>query len=369
MKFKLKVLTPTFIGSGETLSPILDFVFERNQITLIDHDKLQDWLYKSKERDIYIKDLTKLAQEGKGNIGRFFIDYKLKLDDFKKISYKLAFSTEGRNDLSKILRRINLPILSGSGAYIPGSTIKGLLRSAFIFKFINDNGGQEKVNISKNILDNYDPRFSYIGEDIFRKDKKRMDTDAMRFIQVTDTNIVPLEKLNVFLLERITRSDSSIPQLILGLSKDTEFELEINILKGLEKSDMPDYWKELFKDERIIIDALHSYMITLMEYEKTLVEKINNSISKSLSIFYSRYISEEKSLEDNKKNSCIVRIGFGKTYYFNSIGYFLTEEEKKKFNIGRYRGRSISIFPSSRWIIRIAEKEVVAPGFCLLYSV
>ncbi len=40
MKFKLKVLTPTFIGSGETLSPILDFVFEKNQITLIDHDKL-----------------------------------------------------------------------------------------------------------------------------------------------------------------------------------------------------------------------------------------------------------------------------------------------------------------------------------------
>jgi len=367
MKLKLKVITPTFVGSGETLSPTLDFVFRNNQIILIDQNKLTNWLFENKDRDLYVRDLTKLALRGEGNIGRFFSDYKLNLDDFKKISYNIAFSIKERTDTYRLFRQVKLPISGELGAYIPGSTIKGLLRSALMFRFIQDNGGWEKVNNSKHILENYRPNRGYIGEDIFREEMRFMSTDAMRFIQVTDTSMVPLEKLKVFLLERITRSNSPIPQLILGLPKDTEFNLEINILKGFKDSSIPEYWKRLFEDEKVIFDVLQLYMITLMEYEKTLVEKANNSISKPLSSIYARYIAEEKNFIGSKEKSSIIRIGFGKTYYFNSIGYFFTEEEKKRFIVVRGRNYSSSIFPSSRWIIRVNQGEIEPPGLCMIY--
>lgn len=367
MRFRLKVITPTFVGSGETLSSTLDFVFRNNQVVLIDQSKLTNWLLENESRKFLIKDLTNLALREEGNIERFLNDYNLDLDDFKRASYDISFPLKERIDTQRLFRRISIPITSMSGVYIPGSTIKGLLRSALIFKFIQDNGGWEKVNISKGILENYKSNRGYIGEDIFRKEIRYMDTDAMRFIQVTDTNIVPFEKLKVFLLERITRSNNSIPQLILGLPKDTEFNLEINILEDFRKSSIPNYWKNLFKDEGVIIEALQSYMITLMEYEKTLLEKASNSISKPLSDIYARYIIEEKKLIDSKGKSSIIRIGFGKTYYFNSIGYFLTEEEKRKFNIIRGKNYSTSIFPSSRWIVKSSQGKAEPPGFCIIY--
>jgi CRISPR-associated protein Csm5 len=364
MKVKLKVKTPTFIGSGDSISPTLDFVFERNQVILLDIDKLTDWLYESNQETTLVKDLAHLVSRREGNIGRFLRDYKLNVADFKKLSLNIAFQTGGR-DMTQIFRKIDMPITNSLGAYIPGSTIKGLIRSALIFQFIKDNGGWKNVKTSSYIRENYQGRNrSYIGEDIFRKELDKIYTDALRFIQVTDSSWLLLEELQVFLLERITRTNKAIPKLIIGLPQNTELYLEIKILPGFKEAEIPEYWKSLFEEETKLIDVLQYYTFTLMEQERMLIEKLPNSAKGSLITFYTKYIEEQAKAIKNKEKKSLVRIGFGKTYYFNSIGYFFTDEEKRIFRIGRNKILSNSLFPSSRWIVENSQGEKEVPGFC-----
>ncbi|MGB9682511.1 MAG: type III-A CRISPR-associated RAMP protein Csm5 [bacterium] len=364
MKIKLKVKTPTFIGSGDSISPTLDFVFERDQVILLDIDKLTDWLYKSNQEITLVKDLAHLVSRREGNIERFLRDYKLNIADFKRTSLRLAFQTSGR-DMSQIFKKIDMPITNSLGAYIPGSTIKGLIRSAFIFQFIKDNGGWKRVKTQTYIRENYQGRNrSYIGEDIFRKELDKIYTEALRFIQVTDSSCLPLEKLQVFLLERITRTNKPIPKLIIGLPQNTELYLEIKILPGFKKAEIPEYWKSLFEEETKLINVLQYYTFTLMEQERMLIEKLPNSRRGLLVTFYAKYIEEQTRAIKNREKKSLVRIGFGKTYYFNSIGYFFTDEEKRIFRIGGNRALSNSLFPSSRWIVENSQGEKEMPGFC-----
>lgn len=356
MKFKITTKTPTFIGKGDFLSSSLDFIVKDNIFYFLDITKLQDRLISNSNYKKLIKELTNIILKKEGNIYKFFEINKLNFKDFVKYSYQIYFP-----DKESKLKKINVPIQNNNGFYIPGSTLKGLIRTALIFKYIKDNNYLNKL---KETIKEFKNK-TYIGDDIFRVNSKDINTDALKFIQVSDSNMINLKNLKIFQFERITYNNKIFPQLFLGIPENIDFHFEINILNGYNKANIPQYWKDAFKNENLIIESLQNYILILLKQEREIIEKINNNIKRGLSIFYNNLVLEQDYLMKEYKNETLTRIGFGKTYYFNSIGYFLDEEEREKLKIGVYKGHFLKIFPTSRWVIRNGN-QILTPGFCKL---
>jgi CRISPR-associated protein Csm5 len=269
MKFKITTKTPTFIGKGDFLSPSLDFIVKDNILYFLDITKLQDWIISNRNYKELIKDLTNIILKREGNIYKFFEINKLNFRDFVKYSYQIYFPYK-----EYTLRKINAPIQNNNGFYIPGSTLKGLIRTALIFKYIEDNDYLNKLKETIKIFRNK----IYIGDDIFRVNLKDINTDALRFIQISDSNALNLKNLKIFQFERVTRNNKFIPQLFLGFQENVDLYFEINILNGYNIANIPQYWKDTFKNENLIIKSIQNYILILLEQEKEIVEKITNNV-------------------------------------------------------------------------------------------
>ena len=131
----------------------------------------------------------------------------------------------------------------------------------------------------------------------------------------------------------------------------TEMKFEINILPGYEKANIPEYWKEFFsKGTTTILKAIWEYSrLLLIDEIKRLNKKAHMEENKSLIQEYTRLLNENKN--EIKQGGSLLRIGFGKTYYFNSIGYFLSNEEKEYKRTGGESNRFRNFYPVGQYIL------------------
>jgi len=130
-KVTLKTLAPVFIGGGETLRKN-QYVYDNNTGTaiIIDERKLTQWLVENDKLNIFIKDIS----SNKNNrLKEALKSYGL--DNFNRIAkYKLKV-----NGMSKHMNDLNLFVRDGANeAYIPGSSIKGALRTCLLKAFEED---------------------------------------------------------------------------------------------------------------------------------------------------------------------------------------------------------------------------------------
>jgi len=372
MKITLETITPICIRSGEKASALGDYIYDPNRrvLHLIDHGKLENWLEDqgNNARNL-LKELILLASSQRGTLSDFFQQHHLTPTAFSKATIPLAFPT----NISFQNRTLFLPTLTGGKPYIPGSSLKGAIRTALMFQYIRTiDHGKPGFGASLH-LKGY--RNMYTGDDIFRlnttrrsEDQPRLlpENDALRFLQVSDTKTVPLESLRVYSLERVGASRASIPVLLLGLNTRLQMNSQINILPGFENALIPDYWKEFFaKGEKSILQAVWEYSRLLLKDEIDRLEKrntvpANNELYKD----YTQILIHTKN--EIKQGAALLRIGFGKTYFFNSIGYYLSEEEKKHYKINIFREKYIEQFPSTRWVIRNIENRLLPLGWCLI---
>lgn len=368
MMLSLQILTPLCVRSGENASAITDYIHDRKKrvVYLIDQEKLNQWLMDQGESARYlVKEIAAIASSQRGSLAHFFEGHNLSPHDFSQAILPIAFpdSITFRN------WSLNLPTLTGRKPYIPGSSIKGAIRTALMFDYIKkQNNGRLGYGATPHLPNS--PRQLYYGSDIFCLPGKRSqylpENDALRFLQVTDTSPSPLESLRVYALERKGGSRNAIPNLLLGFYPGTEMKFEINILSGYEKANIPEYWKEFFaKGTATILKVIWEYSrLLLIDEIERLNKKAHLEENKSLVQEYTRLLNENKN--EIKQGGSLLRIGFGKTYYFNSIGYFLSNEEKEIYKSNWRRIKSVQEFPTTRWMIHTLENHYLPAGWSLL---
>jgi CRISPR-associated protein Csm5 len=368
MMLSLQVLTPLCVRSGENASAITDYIHDRIRrvIYLIDQEKLNQWLMDQGESARYlVKEIASIAASQRGSLANFFEEHNLSPHDFSQAILPLAFpdSITFRN------WSLLLPTLTGRKPYIPGSSIKGAIRTALMFDYIKKlDKGRFGYGATPHLPNS--PHHLYYGLDIFCLPGKRSqylpENDALRFLQVTDTSPSPLESLRVYALERKGGSRNAIPTLLLGFYPSTEMKFEISILPGYEKANIPEYWKEFFsKGTTTILKAIWEYSrLLLIDEIKRLNKKAHMEENKSLIQEYTRLLNENKN--EIKQGGSLLRIGFGKTYFFNSIGYYLSDQEKKKYLPNFKKIKSDDEFPTTRWMIHTLENHYLPAGWSLL---
>ena len=264
-KAKLKVITPFFIGGGDgNKVSRFEYIFDQasSNIYILDLDKWTSFLNENKILDIYLQFISQEASKTKGGIDNMgFVTRYQKLfkkpfiieDVLQKVSKRIIKLSKdikdfNTNDLACFIR-------NGEGKpYIPGSSIKGALRSAFLSYAYSCNSSiaQKDEEEITTLLKKNDKR----GIKNNQCEKKffgyKPNEDIFSFVRVSDS--IPFDEKRLFVSKKYDhvymQSSSkqidkinSLPIFREYVLPGTEIEFEISIdlfkLKDIKNNNIP----------------------------------------------------------------------------------------------------------------------------------
>lgn len=337
VNLKITTLSPVAISDNDAkkLTPYADIILDKKDIVILDKDKLTDLIIS--DNNAFNMYLDILRNRRANNPNHYTIDklmqYKgIKLSDvtYRKIKCKCDI---------KNLIEVVCCIKSNGKAFIPGSSIKGSVRTAIL------QGSLSKDQMIKNSQEYHK---TYVGEDVFRNQPKNIQSDIFKHLIVRDTNCVTNENLSVYEAKSINLYKNmfqnnlrlDMRMLLECIDKNTVFDCGIVI-----KNDK-------FKKEDIFT-SVNKY------YERVILKEISE-ISK-IKADITEIINEYNLLLDkirryiNDKNGCIMRVGRLKGYFSNTITsqldnkdiYRIIGKEKNKVKLRKVIGE----FPTTKWVV------------------
>lgn len=295
MKIRLRTLSPLHIGTGEELTP-LEYVVYQDRFYRIPQDRLfeltqnlmpkdgadalADWVTEQYDAMNNASDNRELARlNDQMNPYGFFSDPKQgKEREFVKalqhepsIPVLVDERTRNRNRRAKTipLGKVRGMIKNGQGQpYLPGSSLKGSLRTALLFHYLSKHA--DKAQVERTVRDQIGrrarkERFSlplmhlafFCGIEDVRKRKFKADDekmDLLKLVRIPDARLVPtspeapsiqMAKINIYLVEKqqtrhrddeTTFEASQQPQAAYceaipqGRALDTELDFDIEFL-------------------------------------------------------------------------------------------------------------------------------------------
>ncbi len=282
------ILTPVFIESGNRLTPMEYFVKEEKNRKMLIHFSLPGLLYHlnpAEKRQFYSlvnsEDIISL---------RNFILSKIKNNPDKFTVFKVAVTDEFYNEYKKSINspenklEINLFYRNEltQNVYIPGSSIKGAVRTAILNSIF-----QQLPKSDKNWL--RDIKGGRKLESILLEKFSYKD-DPFKYIYIEDVNL-SYGKSYIFTIKNYNlNKDNFIGVKIYseGLASGIEFEIKITLFKQ----------DNLILNEKFITGACKTFYHQIMQYE----------ISKDLS-FVNKYYEDIKAILNKNRDRFLIRIG------------------------------------------------------------
>jgi CRISPR-associated protein Csm5 len=331
-KYNLTTITPVFIGSdqGSDLSKTTDFIVSGNQIKIIDQRKLETLL----------RDNIELIEEFVSDVKNESRSFDLKNFIENKLNASVSELTKTTLDVDSYLssNSVNTFITSNGKHFIPGSTIKGAIRTSIIYNYlIYSDAGKKVVTDLLNTAQKIDS---------FKEKKKKLNSIYNELFLFKSENFG-----HDFRHIIISDSDQIEP-------RDTKIT-ELPRTYMIKDSDKTSQWKQVLKENitshftlKIEEDFKDSFLSSLnSNSEETLIQFINNfskdvidfeldmykefskmkEVSKKINeaIEFYKWLNEIIKKSNNK--FAVMRIGGGKTYFDNSIGLALYKKDKNAF--------------------------------------
>jgi CRISPR-associated protein Csm5 len=380
MEGKMEFITfsPLHIGDGGELIPF-EYIKEDNKIKIYPFDYFIDKLFETykEPKDLLPKliELKETAKNGlKENLKDYFDKARILLPPKYEITIKVDIPS-GNN--------VKTFIKNPEGPYIPGSEIKGALRTVFLYGILKNDiktksqflNQLEKLKQEK-VLDSISKTIENLEIQIFRANQRDAQYDLFKAIVISDSNPLPYNNLYVDAIKVINssrdlKSYSEILKEGLRIKLDGFIDEKI-ALEGLNKLTI---FNEKFKNQNIekvtwqfLKECAIDFYLSLIEKEKNYVKnRINdNELKNSL-------LEQLKKLEDNirkvKNSSKILiplRIGQHQGYLSITIMQLVKEERPDLFD---------AIFkvsaPQVRYELnktrKVVESEGKFLGWCFLY--
>jgi len=343
MNFKFETLTAVHIGSGEILSPYSDYVFDNGFVYYLDHDLLVKELIKRPNSDellerfiMVVKNQAKGSSSNRFKLKSFLEEAGL---DYKNCALKkVKVHDEVRVEIQKHISTSGQP-------YIPGSSLKGAIRTALICFF---------PGISEETLRK---KSGYIGEDIFGK----FGDDVLKYLHISDTTPFKDENLAIakfcrFNLETLKRTIPIVREVIPKGSATT-FNIKTTAREGNVKEGFA--FLNAGKED-LLLEIINRYSVKNIEIELEQLKKYRNNVTNDIIGFYTGLL-EEINKADSKKEAYL-RIGSGKTYYFNSIAQKLPKSNLHQIISKTFKKANPNLFPKTRTFIFEGEYSEV-PGW------
>ena len=331
---KVHTITPVHIGSGRgDLVPNYDFVTEGNIIWVIDHEKMfeivPDEVFNKMGFDAPIHKLLKPDQ------------------------YKLC-SKYSLNNLAGINRIVEQIKNSRHYPYIPGSSLKGAIRTALAYAMVKEGIADIQM---KNIGDNPRTADNSIEAMLFGSDPNH---DVMRALQVSDTEGVRLIALNSVSLYSVR--DKAGDAALIPKEPRSEYTFPVEVIpEGIELSSSIKIDNQLFKEKnshKLSFDSKKDWVLNFVKHCNDFAYAI---ISSELRFYDEYHVPRIKAFyerlsrhlqEINQEKQFLLQISWGTGWSSKTIGLALDDNIFNavidKFNLDK--GRK-SVFPKTRRII------------------
>ena len=328
-RIKLTTLTPVCIGDGNKINSITDCIYDRNRVYYLNKQKIAERLAGDDEMmDRYMSEIISNM-----NNNRTEFDLKNFLEKVLKLSLQdyALYSVEGKSQ-TNISRS---PYISGGKSqkqkkneintiiknpdrspYIPGSTLKGAIKTAFLYEWLLDKNNEW----CKKYLQNMD------NEEIEKVLKEELETELDSYqLRVHDSSMFDFEK-NCKIIENkrlsIKTLKTEIPQSWECISENKTCETQI---WEMRKGDKIYSWEDICRVVNRYTQHQNIREIELLENisENGNIKYKDERIKDSLIKFY-----EEMDAEiENNPNCIFMRIGSGKGYFYNSVALALYDAD------------------------------------------
>ncbi len=310
-KIKITTLSPVHIGSGNLLQNNMNFLVvkdgEDSYIHITDDRKILE-LIGADHVDHWIASIEK------GESTRKLVETYAPASSVSDYAKRRITCYSSGIKLTDTLKE---QIHNGFGIpYIPGSSIKGAIRTAILSVLSDHVRNKElKVFVQGKV------KAKLIENQLFGRDP---NSDLFRFIQVGDAyfekdSTIATRMVNLNIRKKNDLYDGSKPQLIeaIGVGETATFQMDV-------KKDFHDFARRNFPDLKPLpgeMQSLQSLFKSINNHTSRLIEKeiafwneMNLSGSEAYLDVMADMLGETKSCEDEL--SCILRIGHGSGWRF-----------------------------------------------------
>ncbi|MGA1863373.1 type III-A CRISPR-associated RAMP protein Csm5 [Deferribacter thermophilus] len=339
---ELFTLTPVHIGNGQEIQRS-EFVVDDKVIKFYDIDEIVRYIL-----DNYNADSFKSFVEDKDNFSleELVEHFKIDLTKFRLLKHYHVDDTLNTN---KILEFINM----NNRCYLPGTTIKGAIRTAVIYhliknhkldqlilsiksflvkmqkimqdlKQIHKNNREFSKELRKVISNNFN-NFSFIENSTHFYYYNDAKYDIFKFLHIPDSEYINNNELTI---KKIKIKNIGQPRTVYAecLKKDTKITFPGDIFIDKKSLDFSfDTISKELKDRRLL-DTLSE----IFESSKSILQYTND--------FYQELLDFEKEHYNHSINilnkGYLIRIGRFKGFFANTIAMLIEKEDKELF--GRF---------------------------------
>jgi CRISPR-associated protein Csm5 len=188
MRYRLTCLTPLLVGDGHKLSPI-DYMVWKDQVNVLDQRRIFRLLAKGPRLETYLTQLKRADKLDFASWGGFAQNFADRRIPFEHPS-STAYWERARGDSLQIPTFVSGP----SGPYLPGSAIKGAVRTGMLFAQWKDGLPPEAERL---ITDRTSRRPSEAAEE---RALGVPGASLMRAIGAADSAPVPSSVMKLYLL-------------------------------------------------------------------------------------------------------------------------------------------------------------------------
>ena len=375
-KYRVTVLTPTLVGDGNRLSPI-DYMVWRDQVNVLDQNRIFRLLAKGPRLEGYLTQLRKATRLDFASWGGFAQNYADRRIPFEDTAYAPYWERAQVENLA-------IPTFAASegGAFLPGATIKGALRTGYVFAHAKPGTLRE---IATKMTGERPPRRP--AEELEQQAVGGGGSDRMRVISIADSAPRPHESFRVYMLRLATLTARGPQQYALGWKQAGRGTVEG---KRPEEgtptfAEMADpgttfegIWREnaFLNGDQVRQSLRWSNPVT----KERLLEAANQCAEKQLEL-HERYAAftglealngavaglKQKLEAAKNAGACLLAIGWGAGFLSKSAAIGAGDTEfRQMLGTLPYYERAIKSglpFPKTRRIVFLKNKPATLPGW------
>ena len=375
MRYHLTCLTPLLVGDGRKLAPI-DYMVWKDHVNVLDQWRIFRLLAKGPRLEGYLAQLKKADKLDFASWGGFAQNFAGRRIPFENAAYSAYWNRAMGESL-------HIPTFAAgpSGPYLPGTALKGALRTGMLFAHWREGMLQDVLARAKG--DRAPRRPAEVVEDHALGSP---GANRMRFVSAGDSGTVPLAQFKIYLLRTSTlqprgaqyalgwkqsprgavdggRPEESTPAFAEMAAPGSTFEGNWSEKNFFLEPDVRRVvrWPEAFNRARIF-EAANVYAAGLLALQR------HYAAMAGLGLLDKGLEELEQRLARAKENgACLLALGWGGGLLAKSSWLDTTNPEYRQilqqFALYNRALASNLPFPKTRRIVFLNNKPATLPGW------
>ena len=378
MRYRLTCLTPLLVGDGRRLSPI-DYMVWKDHVNVLDQWRIFRLLAKGPRLEGYLTQLKKADKLDFASWGGFAQNFAGRRIPFENPVYANYWNRAMGDSL-------HIPTFAAgaSGPYLPGTAVKGGLRTGMVFANWREGMLQD---VAARVKGERVPRRP--AETVEEQELGPAGANRMRLISAGDSGTIATAQFKVYLLRTSTlqprgsgyalgwkqsprgavdgnRPDDSTPLFAEMASPGTVFEGDWNEKTFFLQPEVRRTvrWPEGF-DRARVFEAVNIYAAGLLSLQRQYASWAGlGLLDQSLEEL------EQRLAAAREKGSCVVCLGWGGGLTTKSAWLDTTNPDYRQilqaYTIYNRALASNLPFPKTRRIVFLNNRPATLPGWCEL---